>query len=785
LVLDTLMGGIMRKSYIIPLAVVLLFCFIAHAADVVPTDIMQPGTQPGEVEKLLVVDTCNGCHGEYDLDVEPVYNWRGSMMANAGRDPIFWATLAVVEQDFDGAGNLCIRCHSPTGWLAGNAIPTDGSGLMEVDENGVECGPCHKLTNPDNSEHIGVQTEPFWANNEGDPDWITGDQVNAYYGTGMYVLWGRIHRMGLYADAKPKHAYMQSQFHRSVDFCGTCHDVSNPAVGDLAIGNGAQEGSEPVDYNGIPGAPVEDKAAFNNFPYEYGIVERTQSEYKSGLLSQTRVSDYYTLPVDLQAGAVKAVYDSAQAAGTGGNYEDGTVRYFSCQTCHEPPVTGYGANRPDTPERTDLPLHDMTGGNYWVPDAIRYLDSQNLLRLGGGLTATQRAALEDGKDRARTQLENAAVLNVTDNTLKVINTAGHKLPTGYPEGRRMWLNVKWYDETGNTLLREDGAYGPIQLQMDLDGDGKNDTVDTILDLEGTNTKIYECYPAITQEWAAQHVALNSSENMPLSFDRTTGDVKLTLGELAAKEEGSYSKTFHFVLNNKIAMDNRIPPYGMDYDEAKLRNALPKPAGQYGSPESGGVYNYWDEITLNPPEGAARAEIRLLYQPTSWEYVQFLYLANNGSVPFLAEEGDKLLDAWLNNGMAEPYVMAATTWTAPTAAPASELLVSGLETLSVDRKGNPAGPGSTFAQKDTVAIGVRIEDSTSLPISDATVFLSILDPEGKEVASLQGLTDESGQAVIMWKTSKKQGTGEYTVIVNDVLMDGYLYDSEDKVTFNIE
>ena len=62
------MGGIMRKSYIIPLAVVLLFCFIAHAADVVPTDIMQPGTQPGEIEKLLVVDTCNGCHGEYDLD---------------------------------------------------------------------------------------------------------------------------------------------------------------------------------------------------------------------------------------------------------------------------------------------------------------------------------------------------------------------------------------------------------------------------------------------------------------------------------------------------------------------------------------------------------------------------------------------------------------------------------------------------------------------------------------------------------------------------------------------
>jgi hypothetical protein len=31
---------------------------------------------------------------------------------------------------------------------------------------------------------------------------------------------------------------MQSLFHRDRDFCGTCHDVSNPVVGDLASGHG-------------------------------------------------------------------------------------------------------------------------------------------------------------------------------------------------------------------------------------------------------------------------------------------------------------------------------------------------------------------------------------------------------------------------------------------------------------------------------------------------------------------------------------------------------------------
>ena len=28
------------------------------------------------------------------------------MMSHAGRDPIYWATVAIAEQDFDGAGDL-------------------------------------------------------------------------------------------------------------------------------------------------------------------------------------------------------------------------------------------------------------------------------------------------------------------------------------------------------------------------------------------------------------------------------------------------------------------------------------------------------------------------------------------------------------------------------------------------------------------------------------------------------------------------------------------------------
>jgi hypothetical protein len=99
---------------------------------------------------------------------------------------------------------------------------------------------------------------------------------------------------------------------------------------------------------------------------------------------------------------------------------------------------------------------------------------------------------------------------------------------------------------------------------------------------------------------------------------------------------------------------------MDYEEARKRNALPVPAGQYGG-ASGKPYDYFDEVSLNPPANAEYATIDLLYQPTSWEYVQFLYLANNGENPFLANEGSYMLEAWLQTGMAKPYVMATATW----------------------------------------------------------------------------------------------------------------------------
>ena len=67
-------------------------CAPALAADVVPTDVQLPGTQPGEVGSLESPDKCDNCHGGYDQGRRArTTTGAGSMMANAGRDPLFWA----------------------------------------------------------------------------------------------------------------------------------------------------------------------------------------------------------------------------------------------------------------------------------------------------------------------------------------------------------------------------------------------------------------------------------------------------------------------------------------------------------------------------------------------------------------------------------------------------------------------------------------------------------------------------------------------------------------------
>ncbi len=633
----------------------------ALAATTAPVQVEQPGTQPTEVNGATSPGNCDTCHGKTtNPDLEPAHGWYGSMMSHALRDGLFWAALGVAEQDFlpgsdpatrGGVGDLCLRCHGPDGWLQGFATPTDGSGFAGHEEDGVECEICHLLVNPDEAVSVVGTTEvenaPYLAY-----DAASGD---GYYGSAQMVLNGNGTRLGPYADAHANHPFIQSPFHRSAELCGTCHDVSNPAVGDLAHNNGAMVALSAGTFGGTqPG----DTAAFNNPPWAYGVVERTFSEWTASALDTTAVNDYPALPVEMRVagGILDTAYHRAYDARSDADYEDGTPRTFTCQTCHMSAGTGLGCNKNGVPERTDLPRHDLTGGAYWSPDLILYQADHGTLRVGS-LTTEQRSALADARARAEAMLHGAASLAAHQDgaalQVDVVNLTGHKLISGYPEGRRMWLQVVFRDSAG-AVVGERGGYGQIGRTVD-DAAGLPHQVESLVDPQ--TTTLFEAEPGIDREWAVQLLGLGYPSGLVLAYDRLTDAPLLTLGELAGAPAGSAERTFHFVLNNVVVHDTRIPPYGFAYDEALARSALPVPASQYGDPGPGGTYEHHAEVGYAIPAAAVSAEVRLLYQQTSWEYVQFVWLANDGLSAFLGTTGADLLDAWLNTGMSTPFEMA--------------------------------------------------------------------------------------------------------------------------------
>ena len=105
-----------------------------------------------------------------------------------------------------------------------------------------------------------------------------------------------------------------------------------------------------------------------------------------------------------------------------------------------------------------------------------------------------------------------------------------------------------------------------------------------------------------------------------------------------------------------------------------------------------------KLNLNSlkPDSAVRAEFSLLYQGTTWEYIQFLEEANEGTDPaeggnaFLGDEGEKMLQAWINaevpvaqqiagdRKMVPPVVMATKTWNATPPEPEDSIFADGFE-----------------------------------------------------------------------------------------------------------
>ena len=653
----------MKKSVLIVPAISLVTFLIAIAATTLD-DFFLPGSQIGQSGNIETPDRCDNCHGGYDLAVEPAFNWRGSMMSQAARDPLFYACLAIANQDAPDVGDLCLRCHTPDGWLNGRCVPTDGSALNNNDRQGVQCDFCHKLVKP---SEIGKNPFPNDVDYTKSVYGIVAYQADQAYlakvipipGTtanGMYIADSNNAKRGPFTNATGRHQMIYSPFHKEAALCGTCHDVSNPAFIRQSITD-----EEYVFIKNLPAGHNDLKAM--NFDLRHMFpVERTYSEW-------------------LASG-----YNAA-----GGK---------SCQDCHMKDVTGKGAKMKDAPLRSDLPLHDFTGGNTFVPLMVKdkYAAEVNA------------AALDAGIERSRQQLRAAADMELTLNTandelsVKIINKTGHKLPTGYPEGRRMWINVKFFTPDG---IVESGAYNIESAVLTIEG-----------------TKIYECKPGFSYLWAS-------------AIGKTAGP------------------SFNFAINNKIWFDNRIPPAGFT-NEALIFGQ--SPAVDIGGIVSTTMYpngQNFDITKYTVPVGATRAEVRLMYQTTSKEYVEFLRDENRTN-----NAGTELYNLWVKHGKSAPEIMneSILNLNGGSTTPIAQMTASFIKATRETNKKQANG----YAEVKVV--------SGNTNVSGARVFAEFSGPSSGKV---EAVTDINGVAILTSR-SVNNPTGNWCFTITNITHDKYEY-----------
>jgi len=636
--------------------------------------VRMPGTQPGQVTGLDSDKQCLSCHGGSTYEME---NWKGSMMAQAARDPIFWAGLTVAAQDAiyalgtPNAADICVKCHFPMGWLDGRSDPVNASAMQGEDFNGVSCKICHYMYDPFfQATYDGTREGNDWTgywdeignlsgaiDDTRDADALAAAQMTFFNGNNLfsnnapvstaYTENGGGHiflvtenlatgksdaKRGPFSDAPAKHEWLYSRYHKSKYMCGTCHDISNPALANLAHAD-----LPPGDSSTV--LPSESQPA-----YSYAHVERTFSEFMlSGFGLQGGMEGTGPYSPDQ--------FDTSHA----GN------KIATCQDCHFRDLPGkkaanQGKIRPSQSSAhpmSSVPQHRMIGGNLWVPYLLA-----SIVPTSPNYDATNEALLKQGPAALTLDFSQGDLLDpnllletisysgqmLQDSismtnasyslgtgtfTLRLQNHTGHKLISGYPEGRRMFLNIKAY--VNDEIIYEINPYDDdIGTLKGLDEDYSQSSPELAHGEEYEDELVYEIHQSSS-------VLTNAHT------------------------------TFHMALATQRYKDNRILPAGFRIAEAADRLCEPVWHGQsdtnvhhvenyYTQAEYEGGY---DEVTVDLPAGTERIEAALYYQTTSREFIEFLRDEINGTNGTLSGVGAGGDPAYI--AQTDPFFSGLKAW----------------------------------------------------------------------------------------------------------------------------
>ncbi|MBD3163457.1 MAG: hypothetical protein GF346_13265, partial [Candidatus Eisenbacteria bacterium] len=185
-------------------------------------------------------------------------------------------------------------------------------------------------------------------------------------------------------------------------------------------------------------------------------------------------------------------------------------------------------------------------------------------------------------------------------------------------------------------------------------------------------------------------------------------------------------SFHFVLNDTIYKDNRIPPQGFTNAAFASFGGTPVDPDHEGPDPLYPDGQYWDEASYTLPAETRTVITTLYYQTTSKEYVEFLLNENETD-----DSGQLLYDLWVDNGRCPPVAMVADT---------AVVEVDGVADANTGGRDLRlrAGPSPSRG-----GLGIELETPRPIP-----VVLDLFDLEGRRVHTIE-LGEVAGSRRHVW------------------------------------